>query len=682
MRSKKTGAAASEVTAFHGLGAAWFPEHHPRETWAEYTRLMAEAGLRFSRLAEFTWDKMEPEDGRFDFAWLDEAMGHLWGHGIRVILCTPTAVPPVWACEKYPDILPVLDNGKTFGFGVRRYTCPTSPSYRRLCKRLAAALARHYARNPQVLAWQLDNELGHPFCHCARCHREFQNWCQRRFGTVHQFNDAVCTHFLGQTIQEFRQLPLPPDNNHPGIKLLYHQFVSDANLACYRPQAEALRRGGVTVPVTTNMMPTWYGYDHEEMATWLDVIAGDHYGLGDNLIFGRPFANEAFTHAYLRGMKHGGGIWFHEFQANHAPNPPLPGRIRWEVLTQVGLGTNLIDFFRFDTCPSGMERDGYGIVGVPLKPTRIYSEVKAVAAEVQRLAPALEGTVAAPAEVAVLFTFANHCEFARNHGEEEFRGAHGNGWPMHLARHYGAVVERNVPCDIVYPRDDFSRYRVIIAPGLYVLPAELGAKLTAFVRAGGTLVTTAFSGVVDENGRVWDQPVPGPLGDVCGVEVLDYGYRHSLAGETPIVSASRRLGFPKLDGCKWIDEIRPQPGTEVLARYDNRFYPALPAVTRHAFGRGQAVYVGTLLPDACMAPFYGWLLPWLALNPVMKLHPGLFVTARRGAGREILFINNPGTETRALKLSGRFQNLLTGKCVRGNVEVSGFEVLVLERKTC
>ncbi len=160
-----------DLGVFHGIGGAYYPEHHPRASWPRYAEMVKQAGLSFCRLAEFTWDKLEPREGEFDFSWLDEVMGQLDDRGIRVILCTPTAVPPLWACERYPELHPVDESGKTIGFGVRRYTCSTSRVYHQLCRDIVTAMAHRYAQHPQVLGWQIDNEVGHPFCFCPRCRR-------------------------------------------------------------------------------------------------------------------------------------------------------------------------------------------------------------------------------------------------------------------------------------------------------------------------------------------------------------------------------------------------------------------------------------------------------------------------------------------------------------------------------
>ena len=497
------------MSTFHGLGAAFFPEHHSRDTWRDYVRLMREIPLSFVRMGEFAWDKLEPAQGRFDFAWLDEVFALLAEASVDVLLCTPTAVPPIWAVEKYPEICPVHPDGKTFGWGIRRYTCPTSAPYRDLSAAITGALADHYGPSPQVMGWQLDNEIGHPYCYCPRCRRFFQDWCEDHFHTVEHFNDAHGMHFLGQTVQGWHQIPFPNTYPSPSLWMTYHRFFSEMTVDCFALQARVLREHGVTAPITTNLMVTWGGYDHQDLAEHLDLMAVDAYTLGD--IFGQDFEEEAWTAAYTRGLKPSRNIWYNEMQwAGSGGGFPLPGQTRWWTLLRAGLGADALNYFRWDTAPSGLERDILGLLKPSRQPGRIFAEVHGVAQELAALQPLLDGTTPAPAPVAVLYTYDNHWEFAEQRKLEEFSGPGGNGYALHLAKHFRAVAGTDVPVDVVYPRSDFSQYRLIIAPALYSLSAELGAKLDAYVRAGGTLLLTCFSGLVDENALMHDTPAPGP----------------------------------------------------------------------------------------------------------------------------------------------------------------------------
>ena len=664
------------MCVFQGCGAAFFPEHHARETWDEYVDLMGDAGIQFVRMGEFAWDKLEPREGRFDFAWLDHVFSLLDRRHIKVLLCTPTAVPPIWACERYPDLHPVQRDGRTFGFGVRRYTCPTSDSYHRLCEGIAAALADHYGRSEQVLGWQIDNEFGHPFCFCPRCLREFQAWCEKRFGTVDRFNDALVTHFLGQTLERFDQIPFPTTYPHPSLWISYHRFFSDATIDCFARQVRCLKAHGVRQPVTSNMMPTWYGYDHEAMAGHFDVVAGDHYFLGN--IFGTDFAGEAFVSAYLRGMKDGAGIWLHEMQcAATGGGLPLPGQVRWSALTQVGLGANLINYFRWDTCPSGMERDSLGLLKPCRQPGRIFAEVRQTAAELQAAKPALDGTAPARAEIAILYTYENHWEFAENPKSDEFKGPSGNGYGLHLSKHFRAIAGQNYAVDIIYPGADFSRYSLILAPALYILPEPLGRKLATYVEAGGRLLLTSFCGIADENAKMWDKPAPAPISAVAGVRVLDYGRYHEAMGDLRIAFRDAAFPIPPLNVRTWVDEVLPDGGTEVLAAYEGGGLIHAAAFTRKQSGRGSAYYLGTILEKDDYRVFYGTFLRALGLKPVMDLPDRVHVSLRTGDGRRLFFISNDSAEPRDVALPIACKEAATGRPVARTLRLAPFDVAML-----
>lgn len=668
------------LSRFQGIGGAFFPDQQPRDTWRAYVRHIARLGLSFVRIGEFAWNRMEPEEGEYAFAWLDEIMALLGRHDVRVILCTPTAVPPVWACERYPEIHPVLSDGTVFGFGVRRYTCPTSPAYRRLSEGIAAALGNRYGRNPQVLSWQIDNEIGHPFCFCARCLSGFRAWCARRYGTIENFNDALCTHFLGQTFQHFDQVQFPTSYRHPGMWLAYQRFFSEETIACFGAQVDGLKAAGARQPVTTNFMPTWYGYDHEAMGKRMDYAAGDYYACRAKNPFGEPFERDMFVHAWLQAIKPGRNIWFHEFQWGSSGGVlPLPGETRWAALTQIGRGANAVNFFRVDTCASGMERDSLGLLRVHRKPGRIYPEVRKLARETDRLKPVLDGTRPASAKAAFIFSFPSHVDFARDPKLAAFEGPFGNGYAIHLSRHFRAVVRNNIVCDIVYPQDDFTRYDVLFAPALYVLPRILADRLAAFVAGGGTLVMASFSGVADEHGRVWDVPVPANLSKVFGIEVLDYGAPNARGGPASIRCTTRDFAFDPIATPAWADEVTcTADDIKILAMLHNRYLNNLPVVTCRKHGAGRAVYVGAVVDQAGYNALYGAMVRWLALKPVLATPAGVYVTARLKGRRRVLFVNNPGMESAVVELKRPWYDVLRRREVQGAVRLRPLDVLVLQ----
>ena len=667
---------------FHGLGGAFYPEHRPEREWPDLVAKLAGAGLKFVRVGEFAWDKMEPEEGTYRFDWLDRAFALLDRHNIEVVLCTPTAVPPVWACEAYPDITQVDEQGRPFGFGMRRYTCPVSPNYRRLSEGVVSAMAEQYGDSPQIAAWQIDNEVGHPFCYCDACRASFQRWCRERFETVEAFNDAVFLHFWGQTVQRFDQIPMPTQCNHPGLWMLYYRFVSEATVACFGAQAEWLRRGGVSAPITTNMMGTWYGYDHEAMAGRLDTISTDYYGLGSSHLFGDIYTAGAFIHRFFRGMKPDRNMWFHEFQwarQGGSGHMPLPGQVRWCALSQVGLGADRIGFFRFDVSPAGAERDGYGLIGYHGQPGRVYDEVRTLATDLDTIADRLDATAPPPARVAVLYTWPNHCEFRRYPKHEAFGAPHGNGYTVHLSKHFGALWRAGVPCDVVHPGDDFSRYDALIVPACYILPEALGERLTRYAADGGTLVVTSFTGLADQFAKLHTTSVPGPLREACGVEAIDYGSAAIAPEPLRIVAKRDDLAMDPIGGVSWIDELRPvSEKAEVWAAFDHDYYGGVPALVRHPVGRGAAWTLGALLDDAGYGAFYKALAPHVGLEAEFDLPEGVYASRREGESTRLVFLGNATHEEQRVELGEGYRDAMTGEDVEGALRLGRWEVRVLE----
>lgn len=662
---------------FQGLGTAFFPEHHPVETWEKYVGLMAEADIGFVRLGEFAWDKLEPEEGVFAFEWFDQVLALFARHGIKVLLCTPTAVPPVWACEKYPEIFPVTSDGKQFGFGLRRYTCPTSPAYHHLSENIVIELGKRYGASPQIIGWQIDNEIGHPFCFCPRCLKHFQQWCRERYHDIENFNNVLGTHFLGQTFQRFSQISFPVTYPHPSLWQAYHRFFSEKTVTCFGEQAEWLKENGVLAPITTNMMLTWYGYNHKDMAGHLDSISGDHYSK-DN-IFGEDFAGEAFVAAYLRGLKPDRNIWFNELQCGRTDRMPLPGQVRWWTLVQTGLGADRLNYFRWDTCPAGMERDAFGLIKPCILPGRVFGEIKTCSADLKKLHPLLNATIPAKAEVAVLYSYENHCEFAVKPKHSEFQGPNGNGYPLHIAKHFRAIVENNIPADIVYPGNDFSAYKCIIAPALYVLSDELAAQLTNYVKNGGNCLLTPFSGVVDENAKMWNMPVPGPLSETFGVKIVDYGSFDTQTGKLKFTSRNRDYPFPEVIVDKWIDEIFTDPKTKVVASYSGEFFNNIPALTRNVYGTGNAFYLGTWFKNKEYKVFYRVFLKTLGIAPTMDLPEGVHVSCRSKKDMTMYFISNETATEKTVRVD-KCRDLITSRMIEGETVLSPFDVLICDMK--
>ncbi|HWL53191.1 MAG TPA: beta-galactosidase [Chthoniobacteraceae bacterium] len=649
------------MTSLSGIGIELCFEHHPRERWPWYADRARELGVSFVRMGEFIWDLLESREGHFHFDDLDAFIALLAERDIRTWLATPTAAPPDWLCTASPEILPVSAEGVRARGETRRHTCPTSPAYRRHAHRIVTALGRRYSAHPAVAAWQIDNELGHPFCFCPLCHRAFQRWLEKEFaGDIAAFNAGVGQFFWARTSRRFEEIPLPGPRANPCLQQIYQRFMDHQIRECWGLQAQWLREAGVTTPITTNAMLTWHGYDHEKFFSGLDMAAGDIYpSTRGGLYQEGTFAGLSFLAAFLRGMKHGRNFGIAEMRCGPAAGRyqyPLPGEVRYWSHLLFGSGADFVSFFRLDTCPSGRERNECGMLPASGAIPPIFTEVQQLCREAARLAPFLRETTVERARVGLLYSFPTHVALNLRPEFAEFEGPFGNGYPMHLARHFRAMVGFGIPVDVVYGGDDFSQYSVLVVSGLAAMEEPLALRLKEYVARGGVLLLWPWSGVMDENAKMHEQALPAYLCDVAGVETV---VTEECPPQTHLLSLENEAG-PLISG-GLVQTLAPRDGAEVLAFLTG--HPAqarLPGLVRHRFGDGVCYSVATMLGEDGLVDFYRTLLGRHGIAALPHLPPGVHTTRRRGAERDLLFLfSSAGTPVR-LAFSEPVEELLGG----------------------
>ena len=302
------------------FGAAYYPELWPAAQVAQDIALMREAGMNCMRMGEFAWSRMEPQPGRYDFDWLHAVVDQLAAAGIAAILGTPTATPPIWLIEQHPEVLGVSDQGVVKQHGARRHACPTNPVYRDFCARIVTQMAREFGQDPNVIGWQIDNEIyvtnpGPVGCCCRVCQQKYHEAMRQRYGTIAALNAAWGTGLWSQEYQSFEQLPIPRTDtwHHPALQQTWMQAQSDACVDFVHAQADILHRL-VTQPVGTDMMPL-LGLSYEKMHRKLDVVQFNHYNDKDNLW------HTVFWMDYLRTLKET-PFWSTETSTCQSINPP------------------------------------------------------------------------------------------------------------------------------------------------------------------------------------------------------------------------------------------------------------------------------------------------------------------------------------------------------------------------
>jgi beta-galactosidase len=652
------------------VGVDYYPEHWERKRWQVDARLMAKAGFNVVRLAEFAWVFMEPEEGRYDFAWLDEALEVLRRNGLSAILGTPTAVMPAWCARQYPETLAMQKDGTRMVWGVRKNNCFASDTYRRLSERITRAMAEHFAGTPNVIGWQTDNEFGHPVCYCDTCRRTFQEWLREKYDDLDGLNRAWGTHFWGQVYGRWDEIPIPVDfgTHNPSACLDWQRFFSWLNVRFQREQVRILRACCPKHFITHNFMGLFSDLNYYDLAEDLDLVSWDNYP-----VWGKPDVRYGAAAAadVMRGLKKknfwimeqtaGPGGW-----ASFARNP-RPGEIRSVAYQQLARGADGTLWFRWRSCTAGREQYWHGLLGHDGRPLRRYREAAQTAREFHRLAREIEGAVVR-SDVAMIYDYDSIWALRIQPGFRQ------NDYHQAMHRYYNALFRAGVNVDMIKSTDDFRNYRLVLAPDLHVLPDAVAAALTAYVRGGGVLVTDCRTGVKNETNLCHPRTLPGRLSDALGITIEEYDALPEnepceVRGEGPVNGLFHAQGY-----ADWA-KVRT---AETLAGYVPRHMKAFAAATRNRFGKGRAYYVGTVIQeeaffDALMAD----ALQGAGIRPLVSPPRGVEVSQRQAGRRRYLFLINHTEARQAVTVPAGRKELLTGRLTQKTLSLAAWGVAVI-----
>jgi len=679
------------------FGADYHPEHwvhpyagtpeEPESRWKRDIELMLDAGINVVRMGEFAWGICEPQEGQFDFGWLRRIMDLLAGAGIKVVLGTPTAAPPLWLTRKHPAILPLDERGLPWSDGTRLACCLNSDLYWDYSKKIVRAMAEALGQHPQLIAWQLHNNVGiHSTMPCfnEETKRDWHAWLQAKYETVDRLNALMGLRFWGQVVHDWSQVPMPmtaPAPHNPALLMDWKRFCSDTIVAFIRMQADLLHELTPDIPVTANLGVFGHQVDLFDLAGVLDFASLN----SDATIQSRPAVN-ACEVDFLRSLKKTGsrtptgaeGFWVIEQRAGNVNwqevNSLLrPGVVRLFTYQVLSRGSDGILYFFWRQPRIGQEKFYGGILTHKgLGENRVYEEVCEIGEEVRRLAPALQGTKVV-AEACIIFS-------------------HENDWSLSLPRQpnsnfklrdhvqlfHSALHDRNIAVDFARPTDDLSRYKLAFAPSLSLMSGAEADALKIYVQNGGTLVGTCNSGLVDEHHIATDGGFPHDLTDLFGLEVTEFDpippeQENHLALKGPFQGT--HLHRARM----WCDLITPA-GCQILATYTQDFYAGRPAITMNQFGLGKAIYLGTISDQ----PFYNDLVTWLrtfcALHTLLKVPDAIEVSMREKPGVRIFFLLNHQSTPVRITFYKPMHDFLTERTFSGNYDLPPHGVLVLDEE--
>jgi beta-galactosidase len=626
--------------------------------WDADMRLLNAAGLNSVSLGIFAWAELEPEEGVYCFDWMDEMFERLHANGQKIMLATPSGGKPNWMAAKYPEIRRVGEDGRRRLQGLRHNHCLTSPIYREKVTEINTQLAKRYGQHPALLAWHVSNEYG-GHCHCDLCKEAFRGWLREKYGTLEKLNDAWWARFWSHTYTDWSQVDRLDESVH-SMKVDWKRFMTHQVATFIRNESAPLRELTPHVPTTVNMMPGFEQYDYSALAREIDFVSWDSYPVWN------AQAGETSPHWHI-------GMWttfWHDHFRSMKPHLPMlliettPSQVNWagvsplkrpEVhrtsnLLAVSRGSEGVCYFQFRASRGSSEKYHGTVVSHDGRDdTRVFREVRETGDLLQTLQPLLGGLT--QPEVAVLCDYQNRWAIEGSQAPIN----QNKNYVGTCVNHFQPFWTRGVAVDVPDQLADFARYKIVIAPMLHMLLPETTERLTAFVENGGILVTTYFTGYVNETDLCFLDGFPGPMRELTGIRVEEIDALPAFR-KVPVKAADgNALGLNGPWEARDMCELIHAESAEVLATYDGEFYAGQPAVTRKATGRGATYHIAARLGEDFVDAFTSAIMREAGIATVLTPSSPVGVTAQTRTapdGTEWLFLMNFREEPASAALEG------------------------------
>jgi beta-galactosidase len=661
-------------------GAAYYNEYMPGDKNARLDKdiaLMKAAGLNVVRMGESTWSLWEPEDGQFDYAWMDRIVDAMSKAGIKVILGTPTYSIPAWMAHQHPEMLARYPDGRQNSYGMRQNMDTDSPAYRFYAERLIRHIVAHYKDNPNVIGWQLDNETSSYNAANNDVFIGFQHYLEKKFVTPEALSNAWFLNYWGQNLHKWEDLPIRDGAQSTGYKLEWSRWSQMRVTDFLRWQAELVREcAGSGQFVTTD-----YGgmmradVNEEAIASFLDIPADNIYHSTQDHYDGMV---QSIQGDFTRSLKHGNFLvtetnaqttgWSSAFQY-----PPYDGQMREDVYTHISNGADMVEYWHWASIAANQETYWKGVLSHDLEPNRPYAEVSRTAHELEKIGPHLVG-LKIHNEVAILWSrdsqnAISHMPYTSNAAMPWEPGRATADYVSLVRQLHNSLYKLNVGSDFVFPETtDFSQYKLLIVPALYISDDALLQKISDYVKKGGHVVMTFKSGFANENSAVRWVRAPGPLREAAGFSYQEFSNLEkplALKGDPFGAGAENKVSY-------WADFLMPEHA-KVLASYDHPFFGKWPAITENSFGSGTLLYEGTYLSDALQIAVLKTELGKIGLATADQQLPAT-VHAQHGVnrlGKHLHYYFNYSAEEVKIRYTyGAGTNLLAGNAVTAQADLT------------
>ena len=639
------------------FGGDYNPDQWSEETWDDDVRLMKKAGVNTVALAIFSWDRIQPQENRWDFGWLDRIIDKLGKAGIATDLASATATAPLWLYESHPEVLPRDKYGHPVNAGSRQSWSPTSPVFKEYALTLCRKLAERYGTNPYVTAWHMGNEYGwnNREDYSDNALEAFRAWCRRKYGTIDALNQAWGTTFWGQEMNGFDEVLIPrfmgaDSMVNPGQKLDFERFGNDMLLDFYKAERDAIAEICPDKPFTTNFMVSTDQccMDYADWANEVNFVSNDHYfHEGGEMHLDELACSDALMDSFALGKP-----WYvMEHSTSAVQWKPLNMRKRKgetvrDSLAHVAMGADAINFFQWRASAFGAESFHSAMVPHAGEDTKLFRQVCELGETLRTLADAgVQGSELERSDTAILFSAES--EWATR--SETLPSMKLNHW--HDVRDwYRAFLDAGTRADIMPLKYDWSDYKTVVLPTVLMLSAVDTRRLADFAAAGGRVVVGYATGLIDENFHTWLGGYPGAgnglLRDMLGIRGEEFNILGSgVEGEPEAI----RLGAggevaledaAALNGATtrlWQNDVTVTGDrTQVLAMYageeaDEWELDGMAAVTRNPYGAGEAYFVGCDLDVADLTKLIRTYLAAPAQSQQSQANTDVLYTVRKSA---------------------------------------------------
>ena len=667
------------------LGTCYYPEHWDKSMWKDDLRRMKENGITTVRIAEFAWNKIEPQEGVYTYEFFDLFLEMAHEQNIQVIFGTPTAAPPAWLAEKYPEILNCRKDGVHFRHGMRRHYNYNSPVYQQYCANIVEKVATHYGLHPAIIGWQIDNELN---CEINEFYSEsdtlaFREFLKKKYQTLDNLNQAWGTVFWNQTYISWNEIFVPrvtvQNSANPHLMLDYRRFISESTIQFCKMQCDIIRKYKKPNDfITTNGI--FDNLDnHRMMDECLDVYTYDSY---PNFAFG---LDEKTCHDKMKDRKWSRnlmevrsvcphfGIMEQQSGANgwdtRMETPaPKPGQMMLWTMQSIAHGADYISYFRWRTCRFGTEMYWHGILNYDNRDNRRLAEVQRIWERVQKL----EGVAGAvyEAKVGLLRDYDNRWDAATDRWHERIV-------QVSEKAIFEAAQLTHTPLDSVYLTEltdieDLCKYTLLFYPHPLIADEKTGELLKAYVQQGGILILGARSGQKNRNGHCVDIPMPGIFAELTGTYVDDFTFKG--VGDDEVL-------------LKWKDEMFSagifqdllsvqDSKTTVLASYENTYFAKAPALVERCFDKGKVLHFGGTFTEEIVRAMLSYACVMTPETDTISLPESCELAVRVKEKEKYYFVLNYTSEVQHIQLKEGMEDVDTGKDVKGQVTLSPYETKV------